>query len=45
MQSAVVADLWKRFNGDPVLRGLNATFEEGSIAVILGPNGSEKTRL
>jgi ABC-type multidrug transport system ATPase subunit len=41
----VIADLWKRFNGDPVLRGLNATFEEGSIAVILGPNGSGKTTL
>jgi ABC-type multidrug transport system ATPase subunit len=45
LRSAVIADLWKRFRGALCFRGLNATFEEGPIAVILGPNGSGKTRL
>ncbi|MCC6044091.1 MAG: ABC transporter ATP-binding protein [Desulfurococcaceae archaeon] len=45
MQSITIRNLWKRFNGNPVLRGLNASFEEGSVVAIVGPNGSGKTTL
>ena len=45
MHSVIVRNLWKRFNGNPILRGLNASFEEGSLTVITGPNGSGKTTL
>ncbi len=43
MNSIIIRNLWKWFNGNPVLRGLNAEFEEGSVVLVVGPNGSGKT--
>jgi phospholipid/cholesterol/gamma-HCH transport system ATP-binding protein len=40
-----VQDLWKSFNGFPVLKGVNLTMPEGTTTVILGGSGSGKTVL
>ncbi|WP_196886609.1 ABC transporter ATP-binding protein [Aureivirga sp. CE67] len=38
-----VKDLYKEFNGTPVLKGISATFEEGKTNLIIGQSGSGKT--
>ena len=37
-------DVFVRFNGKPVLRGINASFERG-VHVVLGRNGAGKTTM
>jgi phospholipid/cholesterol/gamma-HCH transport system ATP-binding protein len=41
----VVQDLYKSFNGFPVLKGITLTMMEGTTTVILGGSGSGKTVL
>jgi phospholipid/cholesterol/gamma-HCH transport system ATP-binding protein len=43
--SVQVRDLWKSFNGQQVLRGINLEIERGEIFVIMGPSGSGKSVL
>jgi ABC-2 type transport system ATP-binding protein len=38
-------DLWKRYDGEPVLRGLSLTVPEGTVYGLLGRNGAGKTTL
>lgn len=40
-----IVDLYKSFNGLPVLQGLNLTIPIGKITVIIGPSGCGKTVL
>jgi phospholipid/cholesterol/gamma-HCH transport system ATP-binding protein len=38
-----VTDLYKEFNGVPVLKGITTTFEKGKTNMIIGQSGSGKT--
>jgi phospholipid/cholesterol/gamma-HCH transport system ATP-binding protein len=38
-----VTDLYKGFDGTPVLKGINATFEKGKTSLVIGQSGSGKT--
>ncbi|SNR62408.1 ABC transporter ATP-binding protein [Lutibacter flavus] len=38
-----VKDLYKEFNGVPVLKGISTTFEKGKTSMIIGQSGSGKT--
>lgn len=38
-------DVWKAFNGEPVLRGVDLTVREGETLVLLGPSGTGKSVL
>jgi len=38
-----VTDLYKEFNGTPVLKGITTTFEKGETSMIIGQSGSGKT--
>lgn len=38
-----VTDLYKEFNGVPVLKGVSTTFEKGVTSMIIGQSGSGKT--
>lgn len=38
-----VTDLYKEFNGVPVLKGISTTFEKGKTNMIIGQSGSGKT--
>ncbi len=38
-----VKDLYKQFNGVPVLKGISTTFEKGKTNMIIGESGSGKT--
>ncbi len=38
-----VRDLWKSFNGEPALRGVNVSVSPGAIHGLLGLNGAGKT--
>lgn len=38
-----VIDLFKEFNGTPVLKGVSTTFEKGVTSMIIGQSGSGKT--
>ncbi len=38
-----VKDLYKSFNGKPVLKGISAVFEKGKVNMIIGRSGSGKT--
>lgn len=38
-----VTDLYKEFDGTPVLKGINATFEKGKTSLVIGQSGSGKT--
>lgn len=38
-------DVWKTFNGEPVLRGIDLTVREGETLVLLGPSGTGKSVL
>tara|TARA_R110001583_G_scaffold311_7_gene2831 strand:+ start:2165 stop:2932 length:768 start_codon:yes stop_codon:yes gene_type:complete len=38
-----VKDLYKEFNGTPVLKGVSTTFEKGKTSMIIGQSGSGKT--
>jgi len=40
-----VKDLYKEFNGVPVLKGVSTTFEKGKTNMIIGQSGSGKTVL
>jgi len=40
-----VTDLYKEFDGTPVLKGINATFEKGKTSLVIGQSGSGKTVL
>ena len=40
-----ISDLYKSFGKTKVLEGIDLSFEESKISVILGPNGSGKTTL
>ncbi len=41
----VVRDLWKRYDGRDVLRGVSLTLRRGRILAVLGSNGAGKTTL
>ncbi|PIE49158.1 MAG: ABC transporter ATP-binding protein [Flavobacteriales bacterium] len=38
-----VKDLYKEFDGTPVLKGISATFENGKTSLVIGQSGSGKT--
>ena len=38
-----VTDLYKEFDGTPVLKGISATFEKGKTSLVIGQSGSGKT--
>lgn len=40
-----IIDLYKSFNGQPVLRGINLSIKKGEITVIIGPSGCGKTSI
>ncbi len=40
-----ITELYKSFNGQPILRGVNLTIPRGKITVIIGPSGCGKTVL
>jgi len=40
-----VTNLFKEFGGVPVLKGINATFENGKTSLVIGQSGSGKTVL
>ncbi len=44
-QTITVEDLWHRYNGTEVLRGVNLEVHSGEIFGLLGPNGAGKTTL
>lgn len=39
------SDLWKTFNGEPVLQGVDLVVREGETLVLLGPSGTGKSVL
>jgi polar amino acid transport system ATP-binding protein len=41
----VVENLWKAYEGTPVLRGINLAVEQNEVLVIIGPSGSGKSTL
>jgi phospholipid/cholesterol/gamma-HCH transport system ATP-binding protein len=43
--SVEVRELWKAFDGQPVLKGISLKVEPGEIFVIMGPSGSGKSVL
>jgi iron(III) transport system ATP-binding protein len=45
MSELQVRGLWKSFGGAPVLRGLDLTVPERTLAAVLGPSGCGKTTL
>ena len=45
MSELAVRGLTKSFDGQPVLRGVDLTVPEGSLAAVLGPSGCGKTTL
>jgi len=40
-----ITNLYKEFDGTPVLKGINATFENGITSLVIGQSGSGKTVL
>ncbi|MEP1854992.1 ATP-binding cassette domain-containing protein, partial [Nonlabens ulvanivorans] len=38
-----IKNLYKGFNGEAVLKGINATFEQGKTNMIIGASGSGKS--
>ncbi len=38
-----VLDIWKEYNGNPVLKGCSFSFDKSGIYVLMGPNGSGKS--
>jgi phospholipid/cholesterol/gamma-HCH transport system ATP-binding protein len=40
-----ITDLYKEFDGTPVLKGINASFEKGKTSLVIGQSGSGKTVL
>lgn len=40
-----VTDLWKSYDGNPVLKGLNLAIPRGKVLVILGKSGVGKSVL
>ncbi|NNC69361.1 MAG: ATP-binding cassette domain-containing protein, partial [Flavobacteriaceae bacterium] len=40
-----VKDLYKEFDGTPVLKGINGVFENGKTSLVIGRSGSGKTVL
>ncbi len=40
-----VKDIYKEFDGEPVLKGISATFEKGKTSLVIGQSGSGKTVL
>jgi len=40
-----ISNLYKEFDGTPVLKGINATFENGKTSLVIGQSGSGKTVL
>lgn len=38
-----VSDVWKEYNGHPVLRGCSFSFDDGGIYVLMGHNGCGKS--
>ena len=40
-----ITNLYKEFDGTPVLKGINATFENGKTSLVIGQSGSGKTVL
>lgn len=40
-----IADLYKSFNGSPVLKGIDLEIPKGKVTVIIGPSGCGKTVL
>jgi Cu-processing system ATP-binding protein len=45
MDRIVFHEVGKRYGSQWALRGMNATFREGEVVMIIGPNGSGKTTL
>ena len=45
MSQLHVHDLWKSYDGRPVLRGLELVVEPGTLTAVLGPSGCGKTTL
>ena len=45
MSQLRVHDLWKSYDGRPVLRGLDLAVEPGTLTAVLGPSGCGKTTL
>ncbi|HTY95572.1 MAG TPA: ABC transporter ATP-binding protein [Solirubrobacteraceae bacterium] len=45
MSQLRVHDLWKSYDGRPVLRGLDLVVEPGALTAVLGPSGCGKTTL
>ena len=40
-----ITNLYKEFDDTPVLKGINATFENGKTSLVIGQSGSGKTVL
>lgn len=38
-----VSEIWKNYNGNPVLRGCSFTFNKSGVYILRGPNGSGKS--
>ncbi len=38
-----VIDIWKEYDGNPVLKGCSFSFDKSGIYVLMGPNGSGKS--
>ncbi len=43
MATLEIRDLWKAYNGQPALQGLNLDVRRGELLGLLGPNGAGKT--
>lgn len=43
--SVTIRNLWRSFDGQPVLKGLSVEVERGEIFVVMGPSGSGKSVL